>query len=143
MPMSTHVGNSLAASRAAASASAAFGLLALALAAIGIYGVISYSVSQRTQEIGVRMALGARTWNVYRLILGQGGRAVAIGLAIGLAASAFLTRYLEGLLFGIRGTDPVTFIGISAVLLSAGLLASYIPARRATRVNPSTALRYE
>jgi predicted permease len=143
MPMSSHVGNALSAQRAAASGAGVFGLLALTLAVIGMYGLISYSVSQRTQEIGVRMALGARRGDVYRLVLGHGLRSIAVGLVIGLAVSAFLTRYLEDLLFGVRSSDPVTFAGVAAVLLAAGLLASFIPARKATRVDPVTALRHE
>lgn len=143
MPMSTHVGNAMASQLAAASGAGVFALLALVLAVIGIYGMISYSVSQRTQEIGVRMALGASRRDVYGLILGQGARSIAIGLGIGLAISAFLTRFLQGLLFGIRSSDPITFLGISALLLIAGMVACYIPARRATQVDPATALRHE
>jgi predicted permease len=120
-----------------------FGVVALLLAAVGIYGVMSYSVAQRTHEIGIRIALGAQKWDVLKLAVGQALKLVTIGVAVGLVASVVLTRVMKSLLFGISSTDPTTFAVISLVLVGAGLLASYLPARRATKVDPMIALRYE
>ena len=120
-----------------------FATLALMLSAIGVYGVISYLVSQRTREIGVRVALGAQRSDVLRLILGDGARLTLLGVAIGLAASLGFTRLLAKMLFGVRASDPLTLIVVSMILSAVAFLACYIPARRATRVDPMVALRYE
>jgi putative ABC transport system permease protein len=120
-----------------------FAALALALACMGIYGVISYSVAQRTNEIGVRMALGAQARNVLGLVLGEGFRLAICGTAIGLLGSFFAARLLSNMLFGVASADPLTFLGVGVLLLFVALLACYIPARRATQVDPLVALRYE
>jgi putative ABC transport system permease protein len=118
-------------------------ILALVLAAVGIYGVVGYSVSQRTGEIGIRMALGARRSSIFHMILKQGLLLVALGLAIGLAAAFLSLRVLGSILYGISASDPATYAALSLVLLAVALVASFLPARRATRVDPLVALRYE
>jgi len=123
--------------------SGVFAIVALLLTGIGLYGVISYSVSQSTQEIGVRMALGAQPGNVIRLIIGKGMLLTFVGLAIGLVAAFLLTRLMESLLYGVTATDTVTFLTVAFALSAVSLLACWIPARRATRIDPMVALRYE
>lgn len=120
-----------------------FGITALLLATAGVFGVMAYSVSRRTREIGVRVALGAGSGDVLRMILGQGLRPIFIGVAIGIIGSLALTRTVESLLFGVTATDPLTFGGVALLLVGAALLACYIPARRATKVDPMVALHYE
>jgi predicted permease len=120
-----------------------FGLLALVLAAVGIYGVTAYTTRQRTHEIGVRMALGASTDNILRLVLGHGLRLTLVGVVLGLAASFALTRYLRSMLLGVTSTDALTFSCVAILLCAVALFASFIPASRAMRVDPMVALRYE
>ncbi len=121
----------------------AFAVIALVLAAVGMYGIISYSVSQRTREIGVRVALGAQRTNVLKLIVGQGAVLVALGVGIGLAGALGVTRFLRSMLFGVSPFDPVSFVAVTVVLSAIAFFASYIPARRAARVDPIEALRAE
>jgi ABC-type antimicrobial peptide transport system permease subunit len=120
-----------------------FAAVALLLASVGIYGVTSHAVSQRTQEVGIRMALGARGPDVLRLILRQHLQPAILGIALGLAGALALSRYIQSLLYGVRATDPATFALMALALLAVALLASWIPARRAMRVDPLIALRNE
>lgn len=122
---------------------ASFGALAILLASIGLYGVISYSVAQRTREIGIRMALGAGRHEVFRMILGQGTKLAGLGIAIGVVAAFGAARMMTSFLYGVEADDPFTFAGVPLFLLAIALLACYIPARRAMRVDPMTALRDE
>src|SRR5258708_6527341 len=122
---------------------AIFGSIGLVLAAVGIYGVTSYLVAQRTHEFGVRIALGARPANVLRLVILRGSRTILIGLVVGIAGSLALTRLIARFLFGVKNTDPVTYSIVGIVLLTVALAACYVPARRATKVDPIVALRHE
>ena len=122
---------------------AVFGGLALLLGAVGIYGVISYSVAQRSREIGIRMALGARRQEVLLLVVGQGAKLALAGVAIGIAGGLMLTRLMSGLLYGVQATDPLTYGAVAILLMLVALAACFLPARRAMRVDPMVALRYE
>lgn len=118
-----------------------FGAVALLLVAFGLYGVLSYTVSQRRREIGVRMALGAGRGQVVRLVAGQGGALVGAGIVLGLLAAAAATRVVESVLFGVAPADPLTFAAVTAVLLVVGFFACWLPARRAARIDPMDVLR--
>lgn len=141
--LATLVDNSVAQPRFSMLLLAAFGVLALLLACVGMYGVISHSVEQRTEEIGIRLALGAEPQSVVRMILGQGARLTGIGIVIGLLTSLVVTRLMTGFLYGVQSTDPLTFAGVTLLLLVVAFLACYVPATRATRVDPMITLRYE
>ena len=120
-----------------------FALIALVIAAVAIYGVMAYSVAHRTQEIGIRMAMGAAQGTVVRMVVLQGMRLTALGLGIGLAVAFVITRLMASLLFGVSAGDPPTFLGVAVILAGSALLACWLPARRATRIDPMVALRSE
>jgi predicted permease len=141
--MNEVLSNSLAPRRLSMILLAGFAVLALAMSCVGIFGVTSYLISERTREIGVRMALGARRSDVLRLVVGQGARMVFLGVLVGVAASLALTRLMSNQLYGVSARDPLTFIGVAVVLLLVAVFACYIPARRATRIDPIIALRCE
>jgi ABC-type antimicrobial peptide transport system permease subunit len=129
--------------RIAGTFAGAFGLLALILAAVGIYGVIAYTTRQRTHEIAIRVAMGAQRGDVFRLVLGRGLLMTLVGLALGVAASLALTRYLRSVLFGVTATDILTYSVVMLLLCVVSLVACYIPARRATKIDSMDALRHE
>jgi putative ABC transport system permease protein len=120
-----------------------FAVTALLLAGLGIYGVISYMVSQRTHEIGIRVALGAQKWNILRIVVRQALGLAFAGAAVGLVGALIVSRLMAGMLYGVRPTDPLTFAGVALLLIVVALLACYFPARRAIRVDPLVALRHE
>jgi predicted permease len=141
--MDSVISDSVASQRFSMILLAVFAGLALTLAGVGIYGVISYVVGQRVHEIGIRMALGAQPQDILRLILSSGGKLAGLGVVVGLAAALVLTRFMAALLYGVGTTDPLTFVGVALLLSIVALTACYVPARRATRVDPMSALRYE
>ncbi|MEZ5402113.1 MAG: ABC transporter permease [Bryobacteraceae bacterium] len=143
LPLAEHVSRSLWQVRWEASMLAAFGFLAIVLGAIGLYGVVAYAVAQRTREIGIRMAMGARREDVVWMVLARGLRLTAIGIAAGLALAAAITRFLRSFLYGVSPMDPLTFAAAALFWIAVAMLASYVPARRAARVEPVVALRYE
>jgi ABC-type antimicrobial peptide transport system permease subunit len=137
------ISNSLGAQRFSMVLLGIFAALALVLSCVGIYGVISYLVGQRTHEIGIRMALGGQRNDMLRLILGRGAQMAVIGVAVGIVGSLALTRLMANLLFGVSAYDPLTFFAVAGLLVLVALAACYIPARRAMKVDPLVALRYE
>jgi ABC-type antimicrobial peptide transport system permease subunit len=137
------VAGSVAKQRMAMYLLTAFSSLALLLSAVGIYGVISYLAGQRTHEIGIRVALGASRADVLRLVLGEGMRIALVGVGVGIVAALGLTRLLTQIIYGVGANDPVTFAGVAILLTAVALLACYLPARRAMRVDPIVVLRYE
>jgi putative ABC transport system permease protein len=142
-PMSALLSDALFPARMGAILLGAFGIIALVLAAVGVYGVTSYSVARRTREVGIRMALGARRSDVLRLVLKEGLVTVGIGVAVGLVAAWSITYLLASFLYGVSVTDPATFAVISLLMIGSALGATLVPARRATKVDPLVALRYE
>ena len=143
MPMTEAVGFSLIPLRLAATIVGVLGLFGLLLAALGVYGVVAYAVGSRTREIGIRVALGARAGDILRRVMRQGVVLAAAGVTLGLAGSLALTRFLAGLLYGVSATDPLAFGSVALLLACVALAACLVPARRATKVDPMVALRYE
>ena len=141
--LNVHMKLALFPSKVAASVLGVFGLVALMLAAIGVYGITSYAVAQRTHEIGIRLALGAQLSDVLKLVIRQGFILTIIGAAIGLLGAFVATRAITSVLYGVSATDPLTFVFVSGLLIVVALIASYVPARRATKVEPLVALRNE
>jgi predicted lysophospholipase L1 biosynthesis ABC-type transport system permease subunit len=141
--MAEEVNNSMAGERITAALASLFGGIAVLLVGVGIYGLLAYTVMQRRREIGIRMALGAERADVLALIVGQGFKLTLIGTGIGIIASLASTRFLASLLYGIKPTDPLTFVSVPLLLIVLALLACFLPARRATKVDPMVALRYE
>jgi putative ABC transport system permease protein len=141
--MNQIIARSLADRRFALELLGIFAAVALLLAAIGIYGVMAYSFSQRTHEVGIRIALGAQRADILRMALSEGLQIIAIGLATGVAGAAIMTRLFRSMLFGVAPSDPITFVSAAAILAAVALAACYIPAQRATQVDPLTALREE
>ena len=141
--MSAQIGNTLAATRLASTLIGIFGLVALTLASIGLYGLMAWMVSRRTREIGVRMALGAQPADVLKLVFKHGIVLTMFGVAIGLFAALVAARFIDSQLYNVSATDPFTFVVIALLMTAVSLLACYLPARRATRVDPLVALRYE
>jgi predicted permease len=137
------LGLSLLPQRAGATLLGIFSVLGLALASVGLYGVMAYTVAQRTRELGIRMALGAEAAGIYRVVLGQGAKLTLIGLVIGIVGGLSLARMARGVLFGVSAADPVTIGSVTVILAAVAFLASFIPARRATRVDPLVALKAE
>jgi putative ABC transport system permease protein len=143
MPVTGYIASSLERQKFSLSLLGVFGGLALALAAVGVYGVSAYNVSQRTHEIGLRIALGAQRRDIMKLALGGNAKLILAGLAIGLAAAPAMTRFLANQLFGVTNHDPLTFVMVAVVLCGVALVACYIPARRACRVDPVVSLRHQ
>jgi len=141
--MASYVRASLAPARLGAMLLGIFGLLGLGLAAVGVFSVVAYSVSQRTREIGIRMALGAQPGDVTRLVLKEGMIPVGIGIGLGLGAGLALAKLVASLLYGVGATDPITFVSVTLLLAAVAFLACYVPARRATKVDPLATLRCE
>jgi putative ABC transport system permease protein len=143
VPMHRIISDRLASQRFSMILMALFAGLALIMASVGIYGVVSYVTSQRTHEMGIRMALGAERKTVMMMVVGQGLKLALMGVAVGIVGALVLSRFLTSLLYGVKPTDPLTFTAVSLVLIAVALLACYIPARRASKIDPMVALRYE
>ena len=141
--MSAQLHAALFPARMGATLISVFGLIALLLASVGIYGVMTYSMTQRTREFGIRMALGARASHVFRLVLGEAFVLIVIGVGLGLAAALLFTRPVESFLYSVSSRDPLAYVSVTIILIATALLAGFVPARRATEVDPVTALRYE
>ena len=141
--LDSHLAEALATNRLTVALVGTCGVMALLLAMVGVYGIVAYAVARRTREIGVRVALGASPGQIFRLILSEGGRVVAVGVALGAAAAVVGTRLLASMLYGVSATDPLTFTLVPAALAAVALLASSLPALRAVRLSPVVALRQE